>query len=297
MKLAEKPRLEAEPARLVYRYVERRGAVDPDAVPEDLDLDDRTYEDALATLQREGYVVSEDGALRLAIDAGGAETHAVEGVEYTVRPARQEDFEGILKVIRRIVDERTYVVAETVAEQLLYEDAVIRHNDAKSRLFFVATADDAVVGWTHLDRSPIERLGHTAQQTIGVLEPYRGYGIGGRLMQRGLEWAVENGVRKLYNSLPATNEEAIEFLASHGCTVEAVRSDHYLIDGEYVDEVTMAIDPAEAPAGPDAPSEATVWEDVIGQLERSLEADEATTARFHVRQAMQFVELGLADRG
>jgi ribosomal protein S18 acetylase RimI-like enzyme len=44
----------------------------------------------------------------------------------------------------------------------------------------------------------------------------------------------------VYNSLPATNEDAVAFLESHGWTVEAVREDHYEIDGDLVDEVMLA---------------------------------------------------------
>ncbi|MDY7081036.1 MAG: GNAT family N-acetyltransferase, partial [Halobacteria archaeon] len=49
------------------------------------------------------------------------------------------------------------------------------------------------------------------------------------------------GYEKLYQSIPSTNEEGIEYLKAHGCEVEAIREDHYKIDGDYVDEVMMAI--------------------------------------------------------
>ena len=48
---------------------------------------------------------------------------------------------------RAVTSEDTYVVAES----LLYEDCVNRHNTVESRVFFVATDDGDVVGWTHLD--------------------------------------------------------------------------------------------------------------------------------------------------
>jgi ribosomal protein S18 acetylase RimI-like enzyme len=73
-----------------------------------------------------------------------------------------------------------------------------------------------------------------------VLEAYRGHGIGSHLLERGLEWAGSKGYEKIYNSIPATNEAAIEFLSARGWEEEARRQDHYKMDGTYTDEVMMA---------------------------------------------------------
>ena len=89
----------------------------------------------------------------------------------------------------------------------------------------------------------MEKLSHTAELTLGVLEEYQGYGIGGHLLDRGLDWADEKGYEKLYNSIPSTNEEAVEFFEAHGGEVEAVRENHYTYDGEYIDEVMLALEP------------------------------------------------------
>ena len=79
-----------------------------------------------------------------------------------------------------------------------------------------------------------------AELTLGVVEQQRGRGIGISLLDRGIKWADCRGCRKVYNSLPATNEAAIEFLEAYGCEIEAVRPNHYELDGELVDEVQVA---------------------------------------------------------
>jgi len=132
-----------------------------------------------------------------------------------------------------------YVEAESVADILEEEGVLLRHNELETRLFFVACVDNEVVGWVHIDHPEVEKLRHTAELTVGVLEEYRGHGIGSHLLERGVEWAASHGYERLYNSVPATNGTAIEFLEGHGWEVEATREDHYLIDEEYVDEVMM----------------------------------------------------------
>lgn len=246
MRATEKPTFEENSHRRVFRYVERHGASDPTAVRERLDLDVERFRRVLRSLKQAGHLREVEGTLRVGLEGGDDQTYSEGGIEYRIRPARQEDFSGIVKVMRQITAEDTYVVAETVAEQLLYEDTVIRHNDAQSRLFFVATVDGAVVGWTHLDTSPLAKLRHTAQQTVGVVEIYRGYGIGARLLNHGLNWAAERDIKKVYSSLPAPNRHAIGFLETFGWEREARRSDAYRIDGEFVDEVMMTVVPADA---------------------------------------------------
>jgi ribosomal protein S18 acetylase RimI-like enzyme len=107
-------------------------------------------------------------------------------------------------------------------------------------MFFVATFVEDVVGWAHLEATELEKLCHAAKLTVGVLEEYRGHGIGSHLLHRGLEWAASNDYRKVYNSIPATNEDGLRFLETHGFETEATRKDHYRIDDEFVDERMLA---------------------------------------------------------
>jgi ribosomal protein S18 acetylase RimI-like enzyme len=84
-------------------------------------------------------------------------------------------------------------------------------------------------------------MDHTATLTVGVSEPYRGHGLGTTLMDKGLAWASETGYLKVYQNLPATNEQAIAFLEANDWTVESTREGHYRIDDNLVDEVQLAI--------------------------------------------------------
>jgi ribosomal protein S18 acetylase RimI-like enzyme len=132
------------------------------------------------------------------------------------------------------------VVAESIAERLLYEDTVMRHNTVESRVFFVATVNGDVIGWTHLNLPQNEKLQSAAKLTVGVREDFRKNGVGSQLLERALAWAEANGYGKVYNSVPSTNDEALAFLESNGWETEGIRRDHYTIGDRLVDEVMMA---------------------------------------------------------
>jgi len=227
----------------LYEYVERQGEVRADRAGDALNMEPREFGHHAAILRRDGVLEETDsGHLRIAYDEVTEEEYEEDDVEFTIRQARQEDIQGLVGAIRAAVETGTYVVAESVADLIDHEEVLLRHNELESRIFFVACVDNDVVGWVHIAHPEMEKLSHTAEFTLGVLEEYRGYGIGSHLLQRGLEWANSQGYEKLYNSVPSTNENAVEFLKTHGFEEEARRRDHYRIDGEYVDEVMMEMD-------------------------------------------------------
>jgi ribosomal protein S18 acetylase RimI-like enzyme len=226
----------------VYNYVERHGECSFDDLEAGLRVDPRGIRHHVAILRRDGYLNVEDDTVSVAFDddAAAAEEHRAGDIEFVVRPARQSDLAGLVGAIRQVADEGSYTEAESVADVVDHEDVLLRHNEVEERMFFVATVGEAVVGWVHLAGSELEKLSHTAKLTVGVIESYRGHGIGSHLLERGLEWAQSRGYEKLYNSAPATNEEAIAFLEDRGWEVEARRADHYRLADDYVDEVMMA---------------------------------------------------------
>lgn len=240
MQTFERPTFDTEASERLYQYVERNGPAARHTVRETVSLPPEQFRSELERLKTEGYLTEEGGSLQITLDVGVEEEHAADGLSYTIRPARHADFDGIVETIRDVTSEDTYIIAESVAEQLLYEDAVTRHNTVESRVFFVATIDETVIGWTHLTVPQTTKLQDTAQLTVGVRREYRGTGIGSNLLQRGLDWAEANGYRKVYNSLPASNEKATAFLEAYDWNTEAIRKDHYTIEDQLVDEVMMA---------------------------------------------------------
>lgn len=240
MEVLEKPEIDYDDRRDVYEYVERHGATKPEQVRRALNMDERAFGHHLAILKRDSIIEEREGKLRIAFDAGAEEEYDRDAVSFTIRQAREEDLTGLVGAIRSAIGGGEYVKAETVADIVDNEGVLIRHNEIESRIFFVACVEDDVVGWVHLKHTDLQKLNHTAELTLGVLEAYRGHGIGSQLLERGVNWADTQGLEKIYNAIPSTNDQAIEFLEAHQFETEAVREDHYKLNGSYIDEVMMA---------------------------------------------------------
>jgi ribosomal protein S18 acetylase RimI-like enzyme len=240
MGMLEKPDITHDHRRDVYEYIEREGATKPETVRRALNMGPRQFGHHIAILKRDSVIEAIDGKLRVAFDAGETEEFTEGELSYTIRQAREEDLTGLVGSIRQAIGGGEYVKAETVADVIDSEGVLIRSTDIESRIFFVACVEGEVVGWVHLKHVDLQKLKHTAEFTLGVLETYRRNGIGSQLLTRGITWAEKQGLEKIYNAIPASNERAIEFLEARGFEVEAIREDHYRLDGKYVDEVMMA---------------------------------------------------------
>ncbi|OLZ42714.1 GCN5 family acetyltransferase [Natrinema saccharevitans] len=266
--------------RRVYEYVERNGSVTRDELARSITVDDGratskparsgTYTESvpptpdelrtcLEALQTEGHLTETDGELRVALAATTTDLDCEDG-RVTIRPARGRDRAGIIETMRTVATDGPYVVADHVATDLERDRALVRANEDRSRVVFVAilegdAADDEdgeepsdstdgdVVGWLHVDAPERRALRHTAEVTVGVDPDHRRQEIGTELLAYGLEWAVDAGYEKCYQHVPATNEGAIAFLEENGWEREGTHEGQYCLDGEYVDEIMLAVWP------------------------------------------------------
>ena len=252
----------------IYRYVERRGSATREEVRDEVRVAETAgakpprsgtepaarlsvpeFNEYIDELLGSGPLTERDGKLYVSPDAE-AETHETDDFEYTVRPADEEDRRTVADLIRRTAAEGAIVVDERVADAIERENALIRLNERESRMFFVAEkegrdGDDEIIGWVHVHGFELPARDHTAELTVGVEPEYRDRGVGGTLLQRGMAWAEAEDCLKVYQSLPATNEEALDLLEAHGWEREATRADHYKVGDDLVDEVQMAKRPTE----------------------------------------------------
>lgn len=228
----------------IYEYVERMGTVDYEEARRALNMGAEAFGMHVTVLSRDGVIDHEEtesgDVLRIAFEDLGMETYEVDGLNFSIRRAHEDDLEGLVAAMRETLEAGTYIVGENIAETLEHENVLLRRNEVESRIVFVGSVQGEVVGWVHLNHPEHEALAHTAELTVGVVPEHRGNGIGAKLLDRATRWAAENGYEKLYNSIPASNESAIGFLESHGWETEAVRECHYQIDDDCVDEVMMA---------------------------------------------------------
>lgn len=104
----------------------------------------------------------------------------------------------------------------------------------------VAAENQKMVGYIRAERGKFNRNFHTAYIVVGILENYRGKGIGTALFEMLNCWAKESGIKRLELTVECCNEAAIHLYKKSGFKVEGIREKSMFVNGSFVDEFYMA---------------------------------------------------------
>lgn len=107
-------------------------------------------------------------------------------------------------------------------------------------LTLVATVEEEIIGFLSLERGIYKRIKHSGYVVIGILEKFRGHGIGGKLFLELDKWARDNNIARLELSVMCSNKVARHLYEKNGFDIEGIKRDSMIIDGKFVDEYYMA---------------------------------------------------------
>jgi RimJ/RimL family protein N-acetyltransferase len=163
-----------------------------------------------------------------------------------IREARPEDAAAIIAYLRRVFAEPSINLITEADEFSLtveMESRFIRDMArADNSLFLVAEAGDRIVGQLTLEGAKRRNVRHTAVLGITVAREWRGQGVGRRLIERSIEWARESGiVTRIELHVFTRNEGAIRLYQRCGFQIEGTRRRSVRRDGEYLDDLVMAL--------------------------------------------------------
>jgi len=106
---------------------------------------------------------------------------------------------------------------------------------------FVAIEDQRVVGWCDVLPKPRPALRHSGVLGMGVVDAYRGRGIGRKLLDATLRAAKQMGLTRIELTVRTDNARAKRLYESFGFAVEGLCRRHIYIEGTYHDSHLMAL--------------------------------------------------------
>ena len=103
------------------------------------------------------------------------------------------------------------------------------------------TPTDTVVGWCDIIRNPHEGFRHVGRLGMGLLPEYRGRGLGRQLAVHAISAARQMGIERIELEVFASNTAAIALYRALGFVIEGTKRRARKLDGEYDDNVVMAL--------------------------------------------------------
>jgi len=160
--------------------------------------------------------------------------------EFQVVPIAEEHIAAFHAAVDSVARERRYL-AMLEAPPLEASAKWVRNNIRKGHPHCVALVEGRVVGWC--DVTPMERetQAHGGVLGMGILEGFRGKGIGLALMRATLERARTFGLTRIELTVRDDNARARTLYEKVGFQAEGVKRKAALHDGKYHDLVLMAL--------------------------------------------------------
>jgi len=155
-----------------------------------------------------------------------------------VRPSTPNDFDGFYECLSAICRERRYL---SMVEPPPKDSARSFIEEARrlGMLQFVAASGEAVVGWCDITPHAFEGFRHCGRLGMGIAAPFRGLGIGRRLVEATMTRARDAGLMRIELEVFSSNTNAIRLYERCGFQHEGVHRRGRIIDGRVEDVLFM----------------------------------------------------------
>jgi len=160
-----------------------------------------------------------------------------------IRTICEDDAEQFLSLCTQLDLETQFMLLEpgerktTLEEQRTQIETLLRQ---ENQTIFVAEQDDQLVGYLAASGGTFKRTRHSAYLVIGVLQAFRGQGIGTQLFQKLEEWAKQQHIHRLELTVMTHNTAGIALYKKQGFAIEGTKRHSLLIHGQCIDEFYMA---------------------------------------------------------
>lgn len=161
-----------------------------------------------------------------------------------LRIAGPDDAVALMRLKQRLDQETSFMLLEP-DERDTSTQTLARHLEqvrrSENSVVIVAAQHGRLAGYVELAGGKFRRNRSTTHVIIGVLAEASGTGVGTRLLEAAKRWAAGRGLRRIELNVMAHNHRAIALYERMGFVHEGRRVDCLLIDGEFLDELYMAM--------------------------------------------------------
>jgi len=160
-----------------------------------------------------------------------------------IREAELDDAENLIKLIKQVEAESPFMLMEAGERKTSPEDQrriLERMKRESHSAIFVAEQDGRLVGYLIAIGGNANKIKHRAYLVIGILEEFRGQGIGTALFQHLEEWAASHYIERLELTVVTDNNAGVALYKKRGFEIEGTKRKSIKMNGQYYDEYYMA---------------------------------------------------------
>jgi len=160
-----------------------------------------------------------------------------------IRQIKTADAGKIIQLVQQVEREAAYMLFEPGERNISVEqqrERIMAVEQDEHSAIFLAEKEHHLAGYLMAIGGNANRNRHTIYLVVGVLDEYRGRGIGTKLFEQLEKWAIGQNVHRMELTVVTRNEAGLALYKKRGFEIEGTKRDSLLINGEYLDEYYMA---------------------------------------------------------
>lgn len=160
-----------------------------------------------------------------------------------IREINVEDAENFINLIKEVEANSEFMLMgagerKTTPEQQRKQLEIIEQQSNST--IFIAENEGKLVGYLIAMGGTVKKTKHSAYLVIGILEDYRGKGIGSALFRKLEEWAKKHCISRLELTTVTLNEAGVALYKKSGFEIEGTKRNSLIINGKPFDEYYMS---------------------------------------------------------
>jgi RimJ/RimL family protein N-acetyltransferase len=165
---------------------------------------------------------------------------------FIIRVPSEQDAQNIISYAKTMFASTDQLLTTPEEYTITLEDEKVWINNSSNKfnsIILIAELNNQVIGLLDFATKGKKKMSHIGELGVSVHPAYQGYGVGQKLIETFLKWAISNEqIEKVFLNVFATNKRAINLykklgFIEEGRHVKAIKQ----LTGEYIDLIQMYI--------------------------------------------------------
>ncbi|MEI5907991.1 GNAT family N-acetyltransferase [Bacillus spongiae] len=160
-----------------------------------------------------------------------------------IREIEIDDAEDFIFLIKEVEKSSDYMLMEAGERKTTSEQQKKQLESIKlqsNSTIFVAEERGKLVGYLLANGGAVQRTKHSAYLVIGILQEYRGKGVGTKLFESIIEWASKCNISRLELTAATENEAGVALYKKFGFEIEGTKRNSLIIEGRTLNQFYMS---------------------------------------------------------
>ena len=160
-----------------------------------------------------------------------------------IREIRVDDAAEFIALIKEVEAKSSFMLMEpgeritTPEQQAKQLERIEKQSNAT---ILAAEEHGKLIGYLLAMGGTVKKTKHSAYLAIGILEDFRGKGIGSALFEHIEDWALKNKISRLELTTVIENQAGVALYKKSGFDIEGVKRNSLMINGKLYDEYFMS---------------------------------------------------------